>query len=124
MISQWFLRFGVFFAVAGMSLGIYMGITHDHTLAPVHAHVNLVGWVTMFLAGLYYQARPECDRRLSKVHFTCSLVGLLILAPGLAGVMLGYPWGEPAAAAGSIITLASMLVFAVIVLTAPARRAA
>jgi hypothetical protein len=37
MISQWFLRFGVLFALAGMSLGIYMGITHDHTLAPGNA---------------------------------------------------------------------------------------
>jgi hypothetical protein len=41
----------------------------------------------------------------------------------LTGVMLGYPWGEPAAAAGSILTLASMLIFAFIVLTAPTRRA-
>lgn len=124
MISQLFLRSGVFFALVGMSLGIYMAATHDHTMAPVHAHINLVGWVAMFLAGLFYAVRPDCDRRLSKLHFTLSLTGLLILAPGLAGVMLGQAWGEPAAAAGSILTLGSVLVFAFIVFTAPARRAA
>jgi cbb3-type cytochrome oxidase subunit 1 len=124
MISQWFLRFGVLFGLSGMGLGIYMAASHDHTLAPVHAHINLVGWVTMFLAGLFYAVRPDCERRLSKVHFTCSLLGLLILAPGLAGVMLGYSWGEPAAAAGSVLTLSAMVVFAFIVFTAPSRHLA
>ena len=47
-------------ALAGMSLGIYMGIAQDHSLMPVHAHLNLIGWVTMFLMGLYYRrmSRP------------------------------------------------------------------
>lgn len=36
-----------------MSLWIYMGIAQDHSLTPVHAHLNLLGWVTMFLTGLY-----------------------------------------------------------------------
>ena len=121
MISQWFLRFGVLFAITGMCLGIYMAATHDHTLAPVHAHINLVGWVTMFLSGLFYTARPDCEGKMSKVHFTLALLGLFILAPGLTGVLLGYPWGEPLAAAGSILTLAAILVFAFVVFTAPRR---
>ena len=33
-------------ALAGMSLGIYMGIAQDHTLAPVHVHPNLLGRVS------------------------------------------------------------------------------
>ena len=124
MTSNWFLRFGVFFALCGMGLGIHMAATHDHVLAPLHAHVNLLGWVTMFLAGLFYFVRPECDGRMAKVHLTLAVVGLLILGPGLYGVLTGLPWGEPAAAAGSMITLASMLVFAYVVFTAPARQKA
>jgi len=125
MISTWFLRFGVFFALVGMCLGIYMAASHDHTLAPVHAHINLVGWVTMFLAGLFYTVRPDCQRLLAKIHLALAGIGLLILAPGLTGVMLGdLAWGEPLAAIGSLVTLAAMLIFAFIVFTAPARATA
>ena len=49
---------GVLFALTGMSLGTFMGMTQDFTFAPVHAHINLVGWVTHFLFGLYYRAEP------------------------------------------------------------------
>lgn len=122
MISQWFLRFGVLFAIVGMCLGIYMAASHDHTLAPVHAHINLIGWVTMFLAGLFYTVRPDCDGKMARVHFGLAVIGLLILAPGLTGVMLGYlSWGEPLAGIGSVLTLAGILTFAYIVFTAPSR---
>lgn len=124
MISKWFLRFGVLFAVAGVSLGIYMGATHDHTLAPVHAHINLVGWVTMFLSGLFYAVRPDCEGVMSRVHLGLAVSGLLSLAPGLTGVMLGHPWGEPLAVAGSFLTLGAILTFAFIVCTAPQRAGA
>jgi hypothetical protein len=52
MISPLFLRVAVVFAITGMALGIYMGAAQDFALSPVHAHINLVGWVSMFLAGL------------------------------------------------------------------------
>jgi cbb3-type cytochrome oxidase subunit 1 len=122
MISKAFLCFGILFAIVGMCLGIYMAGSDDHTLAPLHAHINLVGWVTMFLAGLFYFVRPECQGRMAMLHLALAVIGLLILAPGLAGVLLGYlDWGRPLAAIGSILTLASMLVFGFIVITAPAR---
>lgn len=67
-------------ALIGMSLGIAMGISHDFTLAPVHAHLNLlaasprrstastivapgfrsVGWMG---AGNRRGARLSCDDR-------------------------------------------------------------
>jgi hypothetical protein len=36
-----------------MSGGILMAIAQDFTLAPAHAHLNLLGWVTMALYGLF-----------------------------------------------------------------------
>ena len=39
-------------ALGGMGLGIVMGISQDFTLAPAHAHLNLLGWVTMAIYGL------------------------------------------------------------------------
>jgi cbb3-type cytochrome oxidase subunit 1 len=47
-----------------------MGIAHDFTLAPVHAHSNLVGWVSLALFGAIYRAFPELAvSRLARVHF-------------------------------------------------------
>jgi hypothetical protein len=121
MISQWFLRFGVLFALIGMCLGIYMAASGDHTLAPVHAHINLVGWATMFLAGLFYTVRPDCAGRLARIHLGFAVVGLVIMAPGIAGVLLAKSWGEPMAGIGSVLTLIGMLIFAYIVFSAPAK---
>ena len=122
MVSKPFMCFAVLFAIVGMCLGLWMGMHEDFTLAPVHAHVNLVGWVTMFLAGLFYNARPDREGMLAKVHFGLAVIGLLIMAPGLAGLKLGYlSWGGPMTGVGSILTLAAMLLFAFIVFTTPSR---
>jgi hypothetical protein len=45
--------------VVGTGFGIAMGIAHDFHLAPVHAHLNLVGWTTLALMGLSYRAWPQ-----------------------------------------------------------------
>ena len=39
-------------AVTGMAMGIVMAASHDHSLALAHAHLNLLGWVSMALYGL------------------------------------------------------------------------
>lgn len=118
MISSLFMRFGIVFAIIGMALGIYMGVVHDFSLSPVHAHINLVGWVSMFLAGLFYKAYPQCQTRLAWAHLSLSVVGLLLMAPGVAAVTRNISWGEPMAVAGSLATFASILIFAFIVFRA------
>lgn len=124
MIGHWFLRLAVGFALLGMGLGIAMGAAHDFTLSPVHAHVNLVGWTGFFLAGLFYRVVPGADGRLARVHFALATPGLAALATGIAGSVTGQPWGVPVAIAGSVLTLAGMVVFAVVVLRHTGRAAA
>ena len=122
MVSKAFLCFAVIFAIVGMSLGLWMGSHEDFTLAPVHAHINLLGWVTMFLAGLYYNAYPERAGMPARIHLALTVIGLLIMAPGLAGLKLGYvSWGGPMSGIGSIVVFAAMIVFAVIVFRTPSR---
>ena len=65
-----FLLVAVVAAMIGMGGGIFMAITHDFTLAPAHAHLNLLGWVSMALYGLFYRAFPELSGgRLPQVTF-------------------------------------------------------
>lgn len=98
-----------------------MGVAHDFTLVPVHAHVNLVGWVSMFLAGLFYHAYPDSDGGLARIHALLAIPGLLVLAPGIFGAATERPWGEPVAIVGSLLTMAGLLVFTVVVFRATRR---
>jgi hypothetical protein len=122
MISALFMRFGVAFAIIGMGLGILMGATHDFSLAPVHAHVNLVGWVSMFLAGLFYQANRDRETWLAALHLILAVAGLSLMAPGIAAITRGMSWGQPLAITGSLATFAATLILAFNVFRAQALR--
>lgn len=116
--SALFLRTAVVVALAGMALGIAMGASHDHTLQTVHVHMNLVGWASMFLFGLFYRLVPAADGVLARWHYAIAALGLLIFAGGLTGIMLGKAWGEAGAIVGSLLTILSMALFAGIVFRA------
>ena len=46
-VSNNFLRLGVLSALVGMSLGVWMGANQDFVLRPVHAHINLLGFLIL-----------------------------------------------------------------------------
>lgn len=112
-ISAWFLRIGALAAVAGMGLGIVMAASGDHSQTPLHAHVNLVGWVSMMLYGLFYRAIPEAAQGiLPRIQFVLSVAGLLALIPGIALVTSGRETaGAPFAGIGSVLTIIGILIF-------------
>ena len=58
MISTLLLRVSTLLLLCGLVFGIDMGMREDFTLAPAHAHLNLIGFVLMFLVGLYYRIVP------------------------------------------------------------------
>lgn len=115
MISKWFLRFGVLFALVGMAMGIQMGVSEDFKLAPVHAHINLVGYVTMFLAGLFYRNHALSESRLAKIHLGLAILGMALLPIGIAGMITDAAWAPPVVGSGSLLTVAAMLAFTIAV---------
>ena len=110
-----FFGLAVVLAIVGMAVGIYMGISEDHTLAPAHAHNNLVGWVTMALYGLYYKAVPAAGRTaLAQVHFWLSALGAVTLGVGIALTTQGI---IVVASLSSLVVIAAMILFGWIVWT-------
>ena len=102
--------------VIGMSLGIYMGIQHDHTLAPVHAHLNLIGWVSLFIVGLFYKLHPNARGNLVYIQVATLIHGYPQFAGGLAGVFLiGEEFFFPIVVSGSVMLLFSMIMFSIVV---------
>lgn len=122
-LSNAFLRLAVVFIVIGVSLGYYMGSTQNFTASPVHAHINLLGWVSMFLYGLFYRVCPQAaEGWLPKIHFWVALIGFLIFMPALLIEVLQYQPAIGLAHIGLIVgptlALIGMFLFAVIVFRA------
>jgi drug/metabolite transporter (DMT)-like permease len=123
-ISQWFIGTAVIYVIIGMIGGIIMGAQQDFSLAPAHAHLNLIGWVSLALMGFYYNAnRDKAESRLATIQFWVSTIGLWIMIPGLVLTLRMVPAGEPIVITGSIITLLGMVLFAVAVFRAAPSRA-
>ena len=101
-------------ALAGMSLGIYMGLAHDHSLTPVHAHLNLLGWVTMFLMGLYYKTHEQALGRFAMLQVAASVAGYVFMMAGLATLIsTGREAFMPLVVVGSLLVWLGMLMFIV-----------
>ena len=105
-------RAAVVMVVAGMIWGVVMAITEDHSTFPAHAHLNLLGWVSLFLFGIYYHLHHALDRgRLAFVQVWVWVIATVVLTFGVALVHSGHAAGDPIAAIGSIAVLGDMLLF-------------
>ena len=93
-----------------------MGIKQDFALAPAHAHLNLIGGLLLFLFGLYYRLVPAAGTsQLAKLQGWLHMIGAVAFPAGVAIVILK---GETLVAIpilGSLIVVAAMALFAVIV---------
>lgn len=79
-----------FFSVAivmlfcGEGFGIYMGVIHDFTLAPAHAHWNLVGWVTLTLYGLLHRSFPALGQsKLASIQMWLAIIAAIAFPVGI-----------------------------------------
>ncbi|HEX2727490.1 MAG TPA: hypothetical protein VHN20_16830, partial [Beijerinckiaceae bacterium] len=96
--------------LAGLLMGIGMTAAHDFQLAPIHAHLNLVGFVALSIFGLTYRAYPALARsRLALPHLVLSGVGAIIFP---AGVYIAVVHQLPVfAIVGSLIVLGGVATF-------------
>jgi predicted neutral ceramidase superfamily lipid hydrolase len=112
-VSAAFFLTGGLFVLCGMGMGMYMGGAEDFRLAPAHAHLNLLGWVTMALYGTFYALTSKTMlKSLAWLNYTLSTIGVLLAIPAL-GYMLAT--GSKAFVlvmiAGEFLTVASLGVF-------------
>lgn len=131
-ISLTFFGTAVVYALGGMVLGMYMGASQDHTMAPVHAHINLLGWATLALMGAFYGlAGDRTPVKVAWANFGLSNLGNLMSLPMVAVIQTGKPPILPLLVGGEIAIVAGMLLFGVSILmvaraaptAAPAARA-
>jgi len=98
----------------GVVMGVVMGITHQFQYAPVHAHINLLGWVSLAVIALIYKPFPHAaETRLARMHFRLHNVGLPVFMVGLILAINNQDWALPAVRIGAFMTLAAVTMFVV-----------
>lgn len=98
--------------ICGMVMGMAMGATENFTLMPVHAHLNLLGWVSLaIMGGFYALAGERASNRLAWVNLGVSSIGILLCIPALALLLLGDKSVVPFLISGELALVGGMLLF-------------
>lgn len=111
------------YLLVGMVFGIWMSATHDHTLMPAHAHLNLIGGVLMAIFGGFYTLFPgSAQTMLAKIQVAATHLAIWFMFPGIILAIQGK--GEMLAKTGSILAIIAIILFLVQVARAPSTRSA
>jgi hypothetical protein len=82
-IDRTYVAMGLLWAVAGMLLGLWMGIAADNSLKVVHVAMMVVGFTTLAMYGVLYRLWPSLQKApLARVQFWISTLGA-------AGIVVG-----------------------------------
>jgi hypothetical protein len=108
-----FLRIAVASLVIGVSLGLVMGIRHNFALAPVHAHISLLGWAFLAPVGVIYKLCPAAGAtRRARIHFWMHNLTLPVLMIGLTFLLSGNEAFDPVVGVASVAMVAVLFVLA------------
>ncbi|MGB3044646.1 MAG: hypothetical protein WBB98_15830 [Xanthobacteraceae bacterium] len=116
MIASVMMCVSAVLLLIGMLAGVVMGMQQDFTLAPAHAHLNLVGGVLLFMFGLYYRLVPAAGRlAMATVQGSLHIAGAVLFPVGIALVTLKGHSYVVAPIVGSLIVVVATALFVAIV---------
>lgn len=85
----WFILVALIYLMAGEAFGEYMAATQDHSLFPAHAHLNMLGWVSLAIFGVVHHIFPQLGTsRLAIWQFAIAVVSVPVMTFGIAYVLL------------------------------------
>ena len=107
-----FFILALVYAICGMLLGLYMGLSQDHSQMPVHAHAMVLGWLMSGFFAFFYHFFPEIGRsQLAMVHFWLTAVSGIVILVSLFFVLSGNIALEPVTGISSMAFFACFLLF-------------
>lgn len=115
-ISRMYFITAICFLVAGIMVGLHMSITQNFAATGAHAHINLLGWVTMSIFGTFHALNPRgAETRLAKAQYYVYTGRVIVMTPALYLLLTGNPSAEPVVAMSSLVVFAGVLMFAAII---------
>lgn len=115
-IAKMYFMTAICFLVAGILVGLKMSIAHDYAATGAHAHINLLGWVTMAIFGTFHALNPQgAGTRLAKAQYYIYTGGVVVMTPALYLLLTGNPSLEPVVAISSLVVFAGVLMFGAII---------
>jgi hypothetical protein len=69
-VARKFFTMAVIYSLLGMTLGLSMAMSQDHSQVATHAHVMVLGWLMSAVFAFFYQLVPAAGAsRLAGIHF-------------------------------------------------------
>jgi hypothetical protein len=113
-LSNWYFRIAMIWIVVGVILGNVMGASQNFTMTPVHAHINLLGWVSMSLFAFFYRLWPAAaETKLAKAQFWIYVPAHVVQMAALTVLVRGNPGIEPVLGLASVVVGVAFLLFAI-----------
>jgi len=81
--SQLLLRFAGVFGVIGAVLGAHMAGAGSYAFRAVHAHILVVGWLSLFAWAVYYKVFQTSQTLLTRIHVWSAIIGSVGLTVGM-----------------------------------------
>lgn len=113
-----FIRTSLVWFALGITLGVAMAAYPQWVIyRPAHAHMNVVGWITMMVFGVGYQLLPRLfggqlhSRTLAGVHFWLANIGLVLMITGFILAPHIGARSAPVTATGGTMFAAGAFVF-------------
>ncbi|HSO58397.1 MAG TPA: hypothetical protein VLQ66_09185 [Paenisporosarcina sp.] len=77
------IRIAAIFGIIGAYLGSHMAGTGSYAFRPIHAHILVVGWLSVFSWGVFYKLFDVKYPKLVQVHGWSAILGAIGLTVGM-----------------------------------------
>lgn len=109
-----FMMTALGYAIVGLALGVYMGMSQNHGQMVTHAHIMLVGFVVSFVYAVCHKLwLNNAQSTLASVQFHIHQAGSLVM---FIGLFLLYGRIMPEESVGPVLGIASITVLVGMVL--------
>lgn len=77
------IRISAIFGVIGAFLGSHMAGAGSYAFRPIHAHILVVGWLSVFAWGVFYKIYKVRAKKMVAAHGWTAIIGSIGLTAGM-----------------------------------------